>query len=344
MLTGFDAVSSQPISLSILAKLLTNWTGSVYECNSAPSPESWDQLQHMTSLTCLKFEYLPEEFPEASFDIKGLEALTRLHTVDLSGYWSLATSMHHFTHVQRLELREGFDEVIDLRCLTLLTSLVIVEDYERRFNTLFLPEGKNVRLQSLEVLMVSGCESPYQLFSLDRALHLTSVHMDWPENLKGNVWPEALPCLSHVVLANFYCTPPSQFLLYPKLRHLEFSWMEIDTLPEHFAGLTQLEHLVMENCSFSLGFPQAILALSQLHTLSIVTDSAEGVMSLPEKLLGCASWPNLSVMRLLNGGTMYSLDSRMVLLLLSNAFRAAGKKSPLLVDEIYTLPEVHFQL
>lgn len=169
--------------------------------------------------------------------------------------------------------------------------------------------------------------------------------MECPENLQGDMWPEASPCLNHLVLLNLECSPPSQLLLYPKLRRLDLSYIETDTLPEHFTGLTQLEHLVLQSCDLRLGSPQAVLALSQLHTLVMVT---EDVTILPEKLLECASWPNLSLLRLAHGhptfGFMYSADSHLVLLLLSNAFRAAGTKSPLVVNEIYTLSEAHSPL
>ena len=93
---------------------------------------------------------------------------------------------------------------------------------------------------------------------------------------------------------------------------------------------------MLHHCEFGLGFPQAVLALSQLHTLDI--HPVLGTV-LPDRLLECANWPSLSLLRLLRGHpiyvSMYSLDSQMVLLLVNNAFRAAGRKSPLVVDEIY---------
>ena len=142
-----------------------------------------------------------------------------------------------------------------------------------------------------------------------------------------------MPRLSHVTMEQLECCPPLELLLYPRLRHLDLSLVSLEALPDFFTGLTQLEHLVMQEHDFTVGFPPPVLALSQLQTLDMSTSAA---MCLPQDLLNCATWPNLTSLNLeLTGYESYSLDSQMVLLLLGNAIKESGCKVHLIVNKIY---------
>lgn len=130
--------------------------------------------------------------------------------------------MHHFSHVQQLELCEGCDALIDLRLLTLLTRLCIQDDVERKIATVIMPDGEDVQLQSLEVLTYCGPEPPYQILNLDKALQLSSIHMDCPEALQGMcglrpyhasiIW--SLPTLSAPHHYSSCCIPNCGVLTY----------------------------------------------------------------------------------------------------------------------------------
>ena len=150
-----------------------------------------------------------------------------------------------------------------------------------------------------------------------------------------------MPCLSHLTIQqlDMDCCPPRELLLYPRLRHLDLSFVFLQTLPDFFTGLTQLEHLVLFGHSFDFCFPHPVLALSQLQTLDM---SSPAVMDLPENLVNCATWPNLTSLDLgLTGDKVYSLDLQMVLLLLGNAIKESGSKVHLIVDQIYIRCKTH---
>ena len=319
------------MTLKILGGLVTDWT-EIEHVNPDAMP-SWGLVRQLTNLTCLTV------LDANSYcDLKELQYLTKLHTLELFAHTDLATKVPHFTNLLRLELSHGQQVVYDFSCLTHLTALILTDHGIR---TLVLPEGRDVGLRHLSVLWdeMRYNNDPFEMQNLGLAVHLTSIHLEdaFPDNLTLPGWPQAMPCLSHVTVEQLKCCPPQAWLSYPKLRHLDLSLISLETLPDFFTGLTQLEHLVMSNHHFTGDFPQPVLALSQLQTLDMSATEPDA-MCLPENLVNCATWPNLTRLNLeLNYCAKYSLDSQMVLLLRGNASKESGSKVCLIVDNIYLM-------
>ena len=310
---------------------MTDWT--VLEPVNPHAAPCWGVVQQLTNLTCLTV------LDANSYcDLKELQYLTKLHTLELFAHTDLATKVPHFTNLLRLELSHGQEVVYDFSCLTHLTALILTDHGIR---SLVLPGGTDVGLRHLFVSWdeMHDINDTFEMRNLGLAVHLTSIHLEdaFPDNLTLHGWPQAMPYLSHVTIELLKCSPPQALLTYPRLRHLDLSLISLETLPDFFTGLTQLEHLVMSNHNFTASFPQPVLALSQLQTLDM--SSTESVaMCLPENLVHCATWPNLIRLNLeLNYSAKYSLDSQMVLLLLSNAIKESGSKICLIVDKLYTM-------
>ena len=248
--------------------------------------------------------------------------------------------MHSFTNIQKLELSYGKTTLVDLGCLNLLTALTLEDEDSRCFQTLILPEGKEVRLQHLSVS--SGGYEPekrFEMHNLQMAVQLTSLELACadPDNLREGGWPQTMPCLSDLTLHSLLCCPPAQLQFYPMLRRLDLSHIEVDALPDWMSNLTQLQHLSLSFGMFEQGFPQIVLELSQLQTLDLQLMRSS---ALPEKVVECAAWPNLSILNLQMGHSlsykfMSSLDSHIMLLLLMKAFKDAGKRSPLVLDKAF---------
>lgn len=172
---------------------------------------------------------------------------------------------------------------------------------------------------------------------LSFALQLTSLYVNgasYDDDL--SYWRFSMPSLSHVGSWNSSRPLPAGVLLWPKLQHLEISCIEFCGMYDWVTGLTSLQSLVMHDCSFEF-FPDPVLAMSQLHVLSFANMERPTMGGLPEKLMECASWPNLSVLDLtLEPGCEWDLESHVIVLLLADAFRIAGRLSSLVLDEAYT--------
>ena len=319
------------MTLKLLGGLVTDWT--VLGSDNPDQIPSWGVLRQLTNMT--RLELL--DALDSNCYLEELQYLTKLHTLQLFNHGGLAYKVLHFTDLLRLELGQGLDVVYDFSCLMQLTALILMEEANQNFCSLVLPECRDVGLQHL---YVSCCDkhARVKLLNLGLAVRLTSIHLNYafPDDLTPNIWPQAMPCLSHLTVQQLdkYCCPPLELLLYSRLRHLDLFFVFLQTLPDFFTGLTQLEHLVLYGHSFHFCFPHPVLALSQLQTLDM---SSPAVMDLPETLVNCATWPNLISLDLgLTGDDLYSMDSQMVLLLLGNAIKESGSRVHLIVDEIYT--------
>ena len=348
LLAGGDTFSGQPISLRILGDFLTNWV--VAADSLTASQQAWHVVPHLTSLTSLMIDDTSDDTDTDSLpDMKELRALTRLRTLALQGYADLAKQVHNFTNIQELELSYGRTTLMNLSCLNLLTALTLEEEGPRCFQTLILPEGKEVRLQKLSMsCMGYEPENRFEMHNLQMAVQLASLHLVCidPDNLREGGWPQTMPCLSDLTLHFLVSCPPSQLQFYPMLQRLDLSHIEVNALPDWVSNLTQLQHLSLNSGMFEQGFPEIVLELSQLQTLDLQLMGASILPQkvvdcvLPGKVVECAAWPNLFMLNLQTRPSasykfMSSLDSHIVLLLLMKAFKDAGKRSPLVLDKVY---------
>ncbi len=242
--------------------------------------------------------------------------------------------MPNYTRLQRLELHSGSDDVVDLSCCTSLTALHLSERQDV-LRKMILPEGEDVRLQDLHILFM-GEEGPFDMLNLDMALQLTrlTLYNACPDNLQQGVWPKALPVLKRLTICSFKGTLSPKLCLYTQLEELNLSQINVDTLPKWFNNLTQINTLCLQECQFSQ-FPTSLLGLSQLKTLNM---KYMYPLLLPESISAFVHWPHLSVLDLsMHSGTLHDLDSHLNLLLLDHAFKQRGVRSPLLVDNIYSM-------
>ena len=280
------------MTLKILGGLVTDWT--VLEPVNPHRVPYWGVVRQLTNLTCLKVLDMRHSY----CDFEELQYLTKLHTLALFTHENLATKVPHFTNLLRLELSHGQEVVYDFSCLTHLTALILTDHGIR---SLVLPESRDAALRHLSVLWDAEGHNndPLEMRNLELAVHLTSIHLEnaFPDNLTLHGWPQVMPWLSHVTIEQLDSCPPLALLLYPRLRHLDLSLINLETLPDFFTGLTQLEHLVMSNHHFTANFPQPVLALSQLQTLDMSSQESDA-MCLPENLVSCATWPHLTRLNL----------------------------------------------
>ena len=331
---GIEVFLVHPVCLKMLGSLLTDWT--VRGLENGAQLQAWPEIRALTSLTRMEISDPYGEFDDSSYaDMAELSYLAKMHTMVLAEYCSLSKRVPNYTNLQRLELHRGRDDVCNLSTVTRLTALKMSEVGDA-FRQLVLPEGKDVCLKDLQVLSTFRSKEDYDIINLEMATRLTRLALQnaYPRNLKEGPWPREMPCLQSVVLSHLDCSPPVKLSLYSKLQSLDLSGIRVDTLPDWFARLTQLQTLSLRRGHFE-EFPQSVLQLSQLQTLDMA-----GMHSMPlsESIVGIAQWPNLSVLDLtLRRGDRHDLDSHLILLLLNNAFKQGATRSPLHIDNIYTM-------
>lgn len=298
----------------------------------------WAEVSQLTSLTCMTINDPYELFDDSEdYDMLVLQTLSKMHSMVLNYYCNLATRVPNYTRLQRLELNCGSDDIVDLSCCTSLTALLLSErsDVLRK---LILPEGEDVRLQDLLInCRVVREKGPFDMLNLDMALQLTCLTLvdAYPDNLQQGVWPEALPVLKSLTLTFSRGILSSKLCSYTQLEDLDLSYIHADTLPEWFSNLTQIHNLRLHGCQFSQ-FPTSLLGLSQLKTLDM---KYMHPVSLPEGISVLVYWPHLSVLDLSLhlGDVQHDLDSHLILMLLDHALKQRGVRSPLLVDNIYSM-------
>ena len=297
----------------------------------------WFEVSQLTSLTCMTISDPYEVFDDnEDYDMVELRTLSKMHSMLLYDYCNLTTRVPNFTCLQRLELHTGSDNMVDLSCCTRLTALLLSERQDV-LRELILPEGKDVRLQELQISYFSMEEKgPFDMLNLDMAVQLTSLRLfnAYPDILQQGVWPKSLPDLKSLTLGSFKGTLSPTLCSYTQLEDLKLADICVDTLPEWFGNLTQITNLCLQGCQFSQ-FPTSLLGLSQLKSLSM---RYMRPVSLPESISAMLHWPHLSELDLsLRFDKMHDLDSHLILLLLDHAFKQRGVRSPLLGNNIYSM-------
>ena len=324
-----------PVCLKVLADLLTDWT--ITELVTDAQLQLWFEVSQLTSLTRMTInDPYGILHDHEDYDMVELQALSKMHSMALNSYCNLATRVPNYTCLQRLELHRGSDNIVDLSCCTSLTALLFTENRDV-LRKLILPEGEDVRLQDLHIhyLQVEG-KRPFDMLNLDMALQLTCLSLldACPNNLQQGAWPKALPVLKSLTLTFVRHALSPKLCLYTQLEDLDLAYMSVHTLPEWFNKLTQISHLRLQYCKFSQ-FPASLLGLSQLKTLDL---KSMYPVSLPEGISATVHWPHLSVLDLSERpGRMHDLDSDLILMLLDHAFKQRGVRSPLLVDDRYSM-------
>ena len=299
--------------------------------------QMWGQVGQLTTLTRMTINDHYGVFDDNEYyDMGELQTLSQMHSMVLNDYCNLARRVPNYTRLQRLELHSGSDDVVDLSCCTSLTALHLSERQDV-LRKMILPEGEDVRLQDLHIKYLSmGGKGPFDMLNLDMALQLTclTLYNACPDNLQQGAWPKALPVLKSLTLTSVTHTLSTKLCLYTQLEDLNLSLIHVNTLPIWFNNLTQLRNLWLRNCQFSQ-FPTSLLELSQLRTLDM---KYMYPVSLPEGISAIVHWSHLSVLDLsTHSGTLHDLDSHLILLLLDHAFKQRGVRSPLLVDNIYSM-------
>lgn len=332
--SGRETFFDFPLSLKILGSLMTEWT--IWDLDGGQT-RGWSDIENLTSLTRLNILDPCGVFDSTDFNMAELQALTRLHTLSMAEYCNLATRVPNYTNLQRLELSKGQDEVCDLTCCTRLTALHLAGiSSNGPLRQVVLPRGDSVCLKELRLSSPGYLVQNYSMMNLELATKLTCISFlnTCPRNLKDGAWPRALPSLQTLALSGAGCDPPQELFLYSKLSELDMSHIHVLTLPPWFAGMTQLSKLTLHSCQF-LNFPESLMALSQLQVLDM---KGMHTHQLPERIIDFVSWPNLAILDLsVQDGQSHWLDSHVALLLLHNAFKTRGTRSPLIVDDIYTL-------
>ncbi len=297
----------------------------------------WAEVSQLTSLTRMTINDPYGVFDDnEDYDMVELQVLSKMHSMALNNYCNLATRVPKYTCLQRLELHRGSDNIVDLSCCTRLTALLLSERQDV-LRKLILPEGEDVRLQDLHINYLSmGEKGPFDMLNLDMALQLTCLTLinACPDNLQQGVWPNSLPALKSFTLTFFRGNLSPKLCSYTQLADLDLSYIHVDTLPTWFNNLTQIHNLRLQGCQFSQ-FPTSLLGLSQLKTLDM---KYMYPVSLPEGISAIVHWPHLSVLDFsVRLNKMHDLDSHLILLLLDHAFKQRGVRSPLLVDNIYSM-------
>lgn len=155
---------------------------------------------------------------------------------------------------------------------------------------LFLPVGRDVRLQNLSLSAGHRHHVYDSLFNLQDATQLTAIEFNskFPVNLLENGWPLSMPCLNTVKLGGLPVSPPQELVKYAQLRHLDIQVSEtIWTLPTwFFSQLTQLATLRI-GCTGGLsGFPGCLLQLPQLSSLDVrCVHGGDDCIELPAEIL-----------------------------------------------------------
>jgi len=299
--------------------------------------QMWAEVSKLTSLTRITINDPYGVFDDnENYNMLELRILSKMHSMVLNDYCNLATRAPNYTRLQRLELHRGSDNIVDLSCCTSLTALLLTE-HQDVLRKLILPEGEDVRLQDLLINCLTVREKgPFDMLNLDMALQLTCLTLlnACPDSLQQGVWPKALPVLKSFTLTFFRSNLSPKLCSYTQLEDLDLSYIHVDTLPKWFNNLTQIKNLWLRSCQFSQ-FPTSLLGLSQLKTLDM---KGMHPVLLPEGITAIVHWPHLSVLDLsVHFGKMHDLDSHVILLLLDHAFKQRGVRSPLLVDNIYSM-------
>lgn len=179
MHAGPDVFERKPVSLKTLGETLTAWT--VQPAAYTIHFGFWRDVTYLTSLTCLTLhDTSTVSYDDGSHDMKELLSLTRLHTLVLGKYKSLASHVQNLTKLQRLELVAGQDRECNLECLTQLTTLIVNDCGQRCIDTLLLPGSAEGHLQELQVCGMDrgNPHENLELYHLELALQLTSLHVD----------------------------------------------------------------------------------------------------------------------------------------------------------------------
>ncbi len=324
-----------PVCLKILAGLLTEWT--MTDLVTDAQLQMWAQVKQLTSLTRMTINDPYGVFDDNEYyDMVELRVLSKMHSMVLNDYCNFATRAPNYTRLQRLELHSGSDDVVDLSCCTSLTALHLGERQDV-LRKMMLPEGEDVRLEDLLIeCLIAREKGPFDMLNLDMALQLTCLTLRnaCPETLQQGAWPKALPALKSLTLTCVTHTLSPKLCSYTQLEDLGLSFIHVDTLPEWFSNLTQINTLRLQGCQFSQ-FPTSLLGLSQLKTLNM---RYMYPVLLPESISAFVHWPHLSVLDLsTHSDKLHDLDSHLILLLLDHAFKQRGVRSPLLVDSIYSM-------
>ncbi len=132
--------------------------------------------------------------------------------------------------------------------------------------------------------------------SLATRLETWSLCCRWLHNM-GQVNLTVLPSLRKAYLSYLYCAMPVNLFFSTGLQTLSLQDYPLPGLPLWLSCMTQLRDLTIYHGKLD-HFPESVLHLSQLYTLSLCGYNPAQQFLLSRHILCLAAWPNLTFFRL----------------------------------------------
>ena len=277
-IAGFDITQAE-VGCKKLAGLLTGW-----------QTDTVQQLACLTQLTYLSCKVGPDR---GSW--QGLLQLSLLQSLELREVVTLTTMVTTFVQLQRLVLFGHYEEICNLESCTQLTGLHIHLLPGNQPKTILLPASNHVMLKTLSI-RDRRCMHDHDFclrnLSLATRLEKWNLCCRWLHNM-GQVSLTVLPSLRQAYLSYLYCAMPVTLLFSTGLQTLSLQDYSLPSLPLWLSCMTQLRHLTI--CHEKLDhFPESVLHLSQLYTLSLTGYNPAQQFLLSRRILCLADWPNLT--------------------------------------------------
>ncbi len=302
-------VLQSPSFCKLLGAVIVSWSSP----HSIAMPAELQPLTSLTGLTDLSVSNGTN-----LGDMTELRHLQYLSSLSLHKCSALSSKAVNFTNLQSLYVTNCQDEILDFSSCSSLTQLTL-KGMGHALKQVVLPCGPKVMLQTLEVGDIpfgkSKPEYHYVMANMGMATQLTEVNFmyAYPSNFRDGEWPLHLPNLHNLELMGLSCDLPSSLTSCSGLQRLAVTDHEQDMLPLWMSSMTQLSSLKLRNRKLEQ-FPEHILQLSQLRCL-IVSSKPRVVATvmLPESLLNCAYWPNLTYIHIDVGEESVPLESQLIM-------------------------------
>ncbi len=285
-LAGFDTTQAQ-LGCKKLAGLLTGW-----------ETDTVQQLACLTQLT-----YLSCKFGPHCGSWQDLLQLPLLQSLEIREALTLKNVVTTFAQLQSLTLNGHHEEICNLESCTQLTELYIYIFAGNHFKTILLPASSHVMLRTLGI-WDRRCMHDHDFclrhLSLVTQLERLYVGCQWLSNM-GQVNLTVLPSLRQANLSYPYSAMPANLTFSTGLQRLALKDYHLPSLPFWLSCMTQLRDLSIYHHKLD-HFPESILYLSQLYTLSLTGYNPAQQFLLSSRVLCLADWPNLTSCHLATQG------------------------------------------
>jgi Leucine-rich repeat (LRR) protein len=278
-LAGFDITQAQ-LGCQKLAGLLTGL-----------HTDTIHQLACLTQLSC-------KVGPDCG-SLQDLLQLSLLQSLEIREALTLKNVVTTFAQLQSLTLNGHHEEICNLQSCTQLTELYIYFLAGNHLKTILLPASSHVMLRTLGIWdrrCMRDHDFCLRSLSLVTRLERLYVSCQWLSNM-GQVNLTALPSLREAYLSDPYCAMPMNLTFSTGLQALILQDYSLPSLPLWLSCMTQLRDLSVYHHKLD-HFPESVLHLSQLDTLSWTGYNPAQQFLLSRRMLCLADWPNLTSCRL----------------------------------------------